>query len=128
MLTLSYGYFKPQTGDRGSVWFPRLEDNFQRLNDHNHDGSNSSLLTPAAISKALFKTVILSAAWSSLGGGNYRQTITVPSGVTELNNYVVQFYVTATGVRVFPSFERQSATSYFVFTNDNSLGYTAIYV
>ena len=56
MLTLSHGYEKPETGDKGSVFFPALEDNIQKLNDHNHNGLNSELLTAAA-SAAVTQTI-----------------------------------------------------------------------
>lgn len=129
MLTLSYGYYKPESGDRGSVWFPRLEDNFQRLNDHTHNGTNSALIPPSSITKALFKSVISGASWGAdLGGSTYRQTITVPAGVLEINDYLIQFYVTATGERVYPTVERVSATTYYVYSNSNSLAITAVYV
>lgn len=132
MLTLSYGYYKPQTGDRGSVWFPRLEDNFQRLNDHTHDGSNSALIPPSSITKATFTSSILAASWSSLGGGNFKQTVTVPAGVAEINNYNIHFYATApggaVGRRIHPTVERVSAATYDVYVNDNTLALTAVYV
>ena len=43
-ITLSNGYIKPEDGDTGAVWFDALEDNIQRVNDHNHDGSNSEIV------------------------------------------------------------------------------------
>jgi hypothetical protein len=44
MLTLSYGFKKPQVPDQGGVVFPALEANWQQVNDHNHDGVNSALI------------------------------------------------------------------------------------
>ena len=41
MIVLSNGYKLPETGDFGDVWFPALEDNIQRINTHNHDGTDS---------------------------------------------------------------------------------------
>ena len=129
MLTLSYGYYKMETGDRGAVWFPAIEDNFQRLNDHTHNGTDSALIPPSSIVKTAFKTVISGASWGvDLGGSTYRQTITVPAGVAEINNYLVQFYVTATGERVFLEVVRVSATTYYVYSNLSTLAVTALYV
>lgn len=44
MDVLSYGYKKPQDGDTGDVFFPAIEDNIQRVNDHTHDGVNSAFI------------------------------------------------------------------------------------
>lgn len=127
MLTLSYGYYKPQTGDKGSTWFPRIEDNFQRLNDHTHDGLNSALIPSSSITKTAFKSTILSTGWTTLGGGNVKKTITVPAGVLEVNDYSIYFYITATGFRLLPTVERVSATTYDIYTN-SALALTAVYV
>lgn len=48
MITLSYGYEKPQNGDTGDVFFPALERDIQRLNDHTHDGVNSPFISAQA--------------------------------------------------------------------------------
>ena len=45
--TLSYGFVRPATGDKGSVFFPALEDNITQLNSHDHDGTDSALMTAA---------------------------------------------------------------------------------
>jgi hypothetical protein len=42
MITLSYGFKKPELKDLGPVVFPALEDNWQQVNDHDHDGLNSA--------------------------------------------------------------------------------------
>ena len=75
--TLSYGFEKPATGDKGSIFWPILEDNIQRTNDHTHNGSNSAKISASA-STAVVQTVT-SAGWSGVGGGLYRQTVTLPA-------------------------------------------------
>ena len=126
MITLSYGYKKPEAGDLASVWMTALTDNVTRMNGHSHDGSDSTLLTPAAVTK--FSSTVSSASWGSLGGGNYSQTVTVPAQVTEINNYDVMVYVTSTGERIFPRIIRASATTYTIYVNDNSLNLTVKYL
>ena len=42
MIILSYGFKKPELKDLGPVVFPALEDNWQQVNDHDHDGLNSA--------------------------------------------------------------------------------------
>lgn len=48
MITLSYGFEKPVNGDTGDVFFPALERDIQRLNDHTHDGVNSPFISAQA--------------------------------------------------------------------------------
>jgi hypothetical protein len=124
MQTLTYGFKKPQTGDKGSIFFPALEDNIQQLNDHTHNGVNSSRLTTQAV--ASLTTSILSAAWSSLGDGNYRQLVTMPGGL-DYDECVVSIKDDATGNILFLSIEKVSDTTFYVYTNDNSLDLLAVY-
>ena len=128
MLTLSYGYFKPETNDKGSVWFPALEDNFQRLNDHNHDGDNSSFLTPISITKMTGSIAVLD--WTNDGGGNYSVVVTVPAAISgasspfnDISYYNVVFRdATAGGTLgdvLLLGMERESATTFTVRSNQN---------
>jgi len=124
-VTLSNGYVKPQSGDRGSVFFPILENNIQRLNDHTHDGVNSNKIPPSSFT--VVSSAISSANWGSATNGIYSQTITVPAGIAEINEYGVYFYNAANGHRLLLTMERASATTYNVFINDNSLNLVAVY-
>ncbi len=123
MLTLSYGFKKPQTNDRGPVVFPALEDNWQQVNDHNHDGVNSSLISSTSISKTT--KAVLAAGWSSLGGGRWKQTVTLP-GVLLYDSVVITCYDTATGDMIYPSIKKASATQFDIYVNDNTLNITAV--
>lgn len=123
--TTAYGYKVPAAGDLASVWMPNEEDNWTRISGHAHDGVDSKLLVPTAITK--FTTVIASADWGSPTAGEYTQTITVPAGITELNSYNIFVYITSTGERIFPYIIRQSATTYTITVNDNSLALTVTY-
>ena len=76
MQILSFFFKKPQTGDKGSVFWPAMEDNFQQLNDHNHDGVNSSTLSTFAITA--IKHSLLAANWVATSGGTYRQLVVMP--------------------------------------------------
>ena len=52
MKVLSHGVYKPEAGDTGDVFFPRMEDNMQHLNDHTHNGVDSPYIaTQTASSK-----------------------------------------------------------------------------
>lgn len=49
--TLTYGYKKPQNGDDSSQWFSDIAEDIQLVNDHTHNGVNSSQLSTGAIEK-----------------------------------------------------------------------------
>lgn len=124
MLTLSHGFEKPETGDKGSVFFPALENNIQKLNDHTHNGTNSELLT-AASSAAVTQT-INSASWSHLGSGTYRQLVTMPANIA-FDTHSIQLRNNSTGVVMYLGIEKVSANTYYVFINDNSVTLKAVY-
>lgn len=124
-IVLSNGYIKPESGDKGSSFFPQLEQNIQRVNDHNHDGVNSNKIPPSSL--AFFSSDILNSNWGSPVNGVYSQVITVPGSIAEVNDYDVHFYNTSNGHRLLLSMERQTATTYRVYINDNSLNIKAIY-
>lgn len=102
-----------------------LEDNVTQLNSHDHDGSDSALIAAASISK--YTSTIAATGYTNDGNNNYSKTITVPAAVTEVNNYDIYFYITATGVRIFPSVERSAATTFTLRLNQ-ALAITATYV
>lgn len=121
--TLTYGFVKPQSGDRGSVFFPDLEDDIQQLNDHTHNGVNSSKLT--ASSSDAVSANITAVGWVVSGSG-YRQLVTVPSGMTvDLMN--VSFRESVTGDLMLLGWTKNSSTTYYVYINDNSLDLKAVY-
>jgi hypothetical protein len=119
MQTLSYGYKKPDSIDKGDTVFPALETNIQMLNDHTHDGSNSALLATQTVS-------VSASGWSAVGtSGLYRKTVTVPTG---LNYDTCDVWVKrSTGERCYPTLERISSTQFYIYTNDSSLAYTCYF-
>lgn len=122
MLTLSYGYKKPQTRDSGSTLWTALEDNIQRVNDHTHNGVNSSKITTASVTATTQS--VPEADWVSTSQGNYRQLITL-SGL--LFDEINIDFRNESGHPVFLEVEKVSSTTYYVYTNDNSMTYTAVY-
>lgn len=130
MLTLSYGYQKPQNGDKGSLFYPALAANSQQCNDHNHDGTNTQKLTAQSIT-AVAGTILI-AGWlaAPIAGGLYRQLITMPPNMN-FDNYGIQIQIASganSGHRVLPSIEKVSATTYYVYSNDNSADWTILYL
>jgi hypothetical protein len=122
MLTLSYGFKKPQTNDKGPVVFPALEANWQQVNDHTHNGVNSAHIASGDITKTT--QTILAAGWNDLGGGNYSQTKTLP-GSLQYDDVSLSFKDNAGNI-IYPSVVKASATNYTVFVNDNTLDLTVL--
>lgn len=136
MTTLTYGFQRPDTGDKGSVWFPAMEDNITQLDSHNHDGVNSAALPSSSIGK--FSSTISSGSWVSDGGGNYHVVVTVPIGISGASTYNDIIYyemivkINTAGVtygdRLYPSLERESSTTFTVRVNNNTLDLIIYYV
>lgn len=119
MLTLSKTYKKPQNPDTGDVWFPAMETNIQLLNDHNHDGVTSQFLASTSQS-------IVAASWLVFGaGGLYRQLLTVPVGMSYDSCEI--WVLRSSGERVYATLERVSSTTFYLYTNDNTMNYTVLY-
>lgn len=120
MQILSHGFLKPDPSDTGDVVFPALQTNIQKLNDHTHDGTDAALV-------AITTQSLLAINWvaAPIGGGLYRQLVTMPVGFL-FDAVNISFRLT-TGEFLYPSIERASATTYYIYINDNTLGVTAIY-
>ncbi len=123
--TTAYGYKVMESGDLAVTWMTDTEDNWTRISAHSHDGTDSAALTPNSITK--YSSTVTN-SWSSVSGGHYKQTITVPAGVTEINNFDVMVYVTSSGLRIYPDIARVSATTYDIFVSDNTLQLTVKYL
>ena len=131
MHVTTYGYQIPDTGDKAKGtdgWMAAIVFNFNRLDDHNHDGINSALIPSSAF--ATYTSSILAANWVSNGSG-YKQTITVPGDITEINNFTVKFVFTAPVGQVGQvaplNYKRLTATTYEVYCSDNTAAFTAYY-
>jgi hypothetical protein len=123
--TLSKGYKKPDTGDRGSIWFKNLEDNIDRINSHDHDGTNSEKVTSKNI--VATTSAIASGDWGAdQGGSTYLATVTLASGVT-FENHSLTFIDDSNGARLHPTVRKTSSTTFTVSVNDNTLDITIVY-
>ncbi len=123
MLTLSYGYKKPETNDKGPAVFPALEADIQQLNDHNHDGANSALLTAQSIVGS--PQTLLAANWVALGGGNFKQTVAMLPGF--IFDTTTMSFRDPDGTYIMPSVKKVSPTSFDVFTNDSTINMYILY-
>lgn len=123
MLTLSYGYKKPQSNDRGPVVFPALEDNWQRVNDHDHNGVNSKKLSATSMESIVIP--VAAAGWNSLGGGFFKQTVNMPAG-TEYSKKSIEVR-TADGVVIHPTVIKLSEAQFELYVNDNTLDLKVVF-
>lgn len=120
--TLSKGYIKPANPDTGDIFFPAMATNAQLVNDHTHNGTLGALNTNNV-------QTIAAGSWVATSGGTYRQLITLPSGsgyAFDFDSCMIEFRL-STGQMVYPTVEKVSSTTYYVYTNDNSLIYKACY-
>lgn len=113
---LSHGLNRPGTPDSGESFFPSLETNIQYQNDVLSNTSS-----------------VLAAAWGSdLGGGSYRQLITLPTLLTEAPKSFVfddlQLKIRdASGNVCYPTVVKASTTTFYIYTNDPLVAYTINY-
>lgn len=120
-ITLSYGYKKPQTGDKGSTWFPDLEADIQQLNDHVHNGINSAKIPTTNIDPV--KQSLLSANWLLESPGKWYQELDLVD--VDYANVVI-IVKNSLGEQLFLDVKPgSSAKKYKVYTNDNNLTATA---
>jgi hypothetical protein len=127
METLTYGRKKPEAGDKGSTFFAALEDNIDRDDAHNHDGTNSPKIPSTSVEAT--SATILAASWVDLGSSTYRQLVSVPSGM-DFDKCEISFRITNgsdAGARIYPSVVKVSSTTYYVYVNDNTLELKAVY-
>lgn len=123
MLTLSKGFKKPQDGDKGSVFWDALEDDIQQLNDHTHNGANSSKLETSAVTAKIQE---ITASWGSISDGRYSKVVTLPSGYL-FDEIMISFRDWTTGNHYSLQVDKVSSNSYRVYTNDNTLHLAAVY-
>ena len=122
MLTLSYGFKKPENGDLSDVWFDEISNNMQKLNDHTHNGANSAKISAQGVQA--FTQALPNTNWAAFGN-IFSQSVTIPGG--ELyDNYSISFKNTA-GEMVFLSPVKTSSTAYTIYSNDSTLGLVAYY-
>lgn len=123
-VTLTYGYKNPQNGDKGSSWFADLNANIVQLNSHNHDGSNSAPIASNLITGGTVS--VPSASWVLDVAGRYKQDVTTPTGFN-MDSHNVLIREASSGYLVYPTIEKITGTSFRIYTNDNSLTYTAVF-
>lgn len=112
MELLSYGFQKPEDNDTGDILFPALQENWQKVNDHTHDGVNS-----ARVAKERLQ--ITAGNWNSapVPLAPYTTTIQLPEGMT-FDNTVIIVTDFVTGQVVPLDTEKTSDTDCTLYTNN----------
>lgn len=129
--TLTYGRVRPVTGDTAATWMTALEGNVTLDDAHDHDGTDSALLPITSVNKSAAVSTITSSQWSSDGNGYYSKVVTVPvviSGAATFNDIIYYNLIckintagSTYGDVIYPDIERESATTFTVRVNDNSI-------
>lgn len=120
ITVLDYGYKLPSNPTFGDVFWPAMEENIQKMNDHTHSGVDSAPI-------AALTANVLSTDWGSdLGNGKYAQLITLP-GTRTFDNTRIEVR-RSTGEMAYPTIEKASSTTFNIFTNDPTLAYVISYV
>lgn len=126
---LSYGFIKPSAPDKGTTFFPDMESNFQQLNDHTHNGTNSALLTVSSVSAV--SQAVTSAGWAAPVAGVYSQLVTLPAALTNIGGtfdlYGIEFRDTSNGSRLNLDMTKVSSTTFTIYCNDNTKNVTVVY-
>jgi hypothetical protein len=110
----------PETGDRGTTFCPAISQNFTILDGHTHDGSNSEQIAAKSVTKG--SVTLLAAAWAS-DSGEYKQTLTLPSGYLA-DTTVLRFTVnngSLSGNICYPTVKKASANTFDVWIWDNTV-------
>lgn len=125
METLSNGYKKPDTGDRGNVFFPALEDNIQRLNDHTHNGSDSNKLTAESFLATVDNTSLVPANWTVQPSGLYRAAVTMPGSLL-FDTTTIQ--LRTNNKALYADIEKVTTNTFYVYVNDSTLTVSVLYI
>jgi len=119
--TLTNAFVKPAQDDTGDTFYETQADNVQRTNDHNHNGTNSELLTPTTQS-------IASGSWTAEGDDTFSQTIDVTSANSAFTYDAIGLeFRLSNGTVIYPTIEKVTSTTYKIFINDNTQTVTAVY-
>lgn len=129
-MLLPYGYYALIAGEESSTeWMPHDSFNIVRLASHSHDGIDSALLTSTSFTKV--SQFLLSTAWVVSGAG-YRQLVTMPVGFHYLTS-IIRYFVDKAGdpfddSEFYPTTQWVTASQFWIYVNDNTIGVEVIYL
>jgi hypothetical protein len=115
------GYKIPENPDRGKVFFPALEFNFDRVSAHTHNGADSESLTSKVINR--YVLTLVPDQWELIEPGTWQQTVNCPAGLL-VSNSALQFTIVGgnfDGTIMYPSVRVVNPTQFVVQVNDPTL-------
>jgi len=123
-LTTGLKLILPNTGDKGSIWFPALEHNITQTNDHVHDGSVGAQIPSTNILPV--KQTISASNWVvEVANQTWSQEVTLPANVSYSDVFIM--VKNDVGEQLFLDIKPVTGqdNKYKVYTNDNGLNATA---
>lgn len=127
---LTYGHVRPDDNDTGATFWDQLRNNITQDDAHNHNGINSAILSSIAINPVSDTTSIVAANWIATSGGTYRMIVTTPPSIS-FDSYGMQFTITNgtdIGTRIYPTITKISNTTYYIYSNDNTINISVLYL
>lgn len=130
MAMLPYGYYDVLAGEESSTeWMPHIKENWARIADHDHDGSNSKPISISALSKT--SQTLSSASWAA-SGAQYKQTVTMPGSFTFANAMMCFFISEAgnpyDGSQFYPTIVKVGISQYDIYVLSNTMDVVVLYI
>lgn len=117
-------YQKPATNDKGQTVFDVLEEFMERMANHSHSGADSREISlNIAKDVSSFQSGV-NLLWTLVSTDNYRAELTVAGGA--LYDQTIRKFYLSDGTEFYPTVERIDATTYYIYSNDNTLNIKVI--
>jgi len=120
---LTYGLKKPLDGDRGQPLFDELAENFEHIDAHSHNGTDSAQLSIAAINKVTQS--IAAGSWAA-DGTTYKQDVSITGGL-QFDNISIEIRDASDNSVMYLDIVKSAAAVYTIDCNDSSKTLTAVY-
>lgn len=127
MYLSPFGFKVPENNDKN--WWSYLIFNILRGASHTHNGVDSPLLPSTSFTKTS-QNLSFSGWAATTQPGHYKQTVTMPAGIT-FANFAPLFFVDGggdDGKQVGLSYIKLSANSFELYSNNAALSLKVLYV
>lgn len=136
MDTLSSGLKRPAAGDKGSVFWDAMKDNVTWMDTHTHNGETGDFLDSSQ-APGVAGTALAAVDWVLVGNGIYRQLVTMPNitgsspaAAMNIDSFKPVFRFSGgsyAGEETPLKILKVSASTYYVYINDNTQALTVVY-
>ena len=125
--TLTYGLIRPDTGDKGNVFFPALEDNITQLDAHTHNGVDSAPIPSSSIAPNVVN--VDTTGWVATGNGFFTKNQTFPGAY--LNSASIVRFLLDGGTKdrnqIYPTFDMIDDTNMTITMPTNTQALNIIF-